>query len=106
MTMTWEVTAVDAGTRVDIVAEDVPDGISAEDHAAGRLFPGETRRLGGALALDLGARVRHRPYLVRHRGTAGHVEHSGHESRVAVGDVSMAWRDPAMLALLPLHKHR
>ena len=24
-----------AGTRVDIVAEDVPDGISAEDHAAG-----------------------------------------------------------------------
>ena len=35
MTMTWEVTAVDTGTRVDIVAEDVPDGISAEDHAAG-----------------------------------------------------------------------
>ena len=35
MTMTWEVTAVDAGTRVDIVAEDVPGGISAEDHAAG-----------------------------------------------------------------------
>ena len=27
--------AVDAGTRVNIVAEDVPDGISAEDHAAG-----------------------------------------------------------------------
>jgi uncharacterized protein YndB with AHSA1/START domain len=35
MTMTWEVTAVGAGTRVDIVAKDVPDGISAEDHAAG-----------------------------------------------------------------------
>lgn len=35
MTMTWEITAVDAGTRVDIVADDVPDGISAEDHAAG-----------------------------------------------------------------------
>jgi uncharacterized protein YndB with AHSA1/START domain len=35
MTMTWEVTAVGAGTRVDIIAEDVPDGISAEDHAAG-----------------------------------------------------------------------
>ncbi len=35
MAMTWEVTAVEAGTRVDIVAEDVPDGISAEDHAAG-----------------------------------------------------------------------
>ncbi|WP_252374836.1 MULTISPECIES: SRPBCC family protein [unclassified Nonomuraea] len=35
MTMTWEVTAVEEGARVDIVAEDVPDGISAEDHAAG-----------------------------------------------------------------------
>jgi uncharacterized protein YndB with AHSA1/START domain len=35
MTMTWEITPVDAGTRVDIAAEDVPDGISAEDHAAG-----------------------------------------------------------------------
>jgi hypothetical protein len=35
MTMTWEVTAAGAGTRVDIVAGDVPDGISAEDHAAG-----------------------------------------------------------------------
>jgi uncharacterized protein YndB with AHSA1/START domain len=35
MTMTWEVTAVDAGTRVDITADNVPDGISADDHAAG-----------------------------------------------------------------------
>lgn len=35
MTMTWEVSPVDAGTRVDIRAEDVPDGVSAEDHAAG-----------------------------------------------------------------------
>ena len=35
MTMTWEVRAVDGGARVDITAEDVPDGISAEDHAAG-----------------------------------------------------------------------
>ena len=35
MTMTWEVTPVDDGTRVDIRADDVPDGISAEDHAAG-----------------------------------------------------------------------
>jgi uncharacterized protein YndB with AHSA1/START domain len=35
MTMTWEVLAVDEGTRVVITAEDVPDGISAEDHAAG-----------------------------------------------------------------------
>jgi len=35
MTMTWEVSAVDGGTRVDITADDVPDGISAEDHATG-----------------------------------------------------------------------
>lgn len=35
MTMTWEVTAVEHGTRVDFKAEDVPVGISAEDHAAG-----------------------------------------------------------------------
>jgi uncharacterized protein YndB with AHSA1/START domain len=30
-----EVTALDAGTRVDIRADDVPAGISAKDHAAG-----------------------------------------------------------------------
>jgi uncharacterized protein YndB with AHSA1/START domain len=35
MTMTWELATVDAGTRVDIRADDVPAGISAEDHAAG-----------------------------------------------------------------------
>ena len=35
MTMTWEVTATDNGARVNIRAEDVPTGISAEDHAAG-----------------------------------------------------------------------
>jgi uncharacterized protein YndB with AHSA1/START domain len=35
MTMTWEVTAVEQGTRVNITAHDVPDGISAEDHATG-----------------------------------------------------------------------
>jgi uncharacterized protein YndB with AHSA1/START domain len=35
MTMTWEVTAVDEGTRVDIVAENVPDDVSANDHAQG-----------------------------------------------------------------------
>ena len=35
MTMTWEVRAVEGGTRVDITADDVPDGISAEDHANG-----------------------------------------------------------------------
>jgi hypothetical protein len=35
MKMAWEVTAVDGGTRVDITADDVPDGISPEDHAEG-----------------------------------------------------------------------
>jgi hypothetical protein len=35
MTMTWEVTAVDAGTRVDIRADHVPAGISAKDHTVG-----------------------------------------------------------------------
>jgi uncharacterized protein YndB with AHSA1/START domain len=35
MTMTWEVTSVEAGTRVDIRADNVPDGISSADHAAG-----------------------------------------------------------------------
>lgn len=35
MTMTWEATPVDGGTRVDIVADDVPAGIAAADHAAG-----------------------------------------------------------------------
>ena len=35
MIMTWAVAASGAGTRVSIVAEDVPDGVSAEDHAAG-----------------------------------------------------------------------
>lgn len=35
MTMTWEITPVDGGSRVDIRADDVPSGISAEDHAAG-----------------------------------------------------------------------
>ena len=35
MTMTWSVRATDGGTMVEIVADDVPAGISAEDHAAG-----------------------------------------------------------------------
>ena len=35
MTMTWAVQTVDGGTRVEIIAEDVPVGISAEDHDAG-----------------------------------------------------------------------
>lgn len=35
MTMTWDLSSVDGGTLVEITAHDVPDGISAEDHAAG-----------------------------------------------------------------------
>lgn len=35
MTMTWEVAPVGGRTRVEIRAENVPSGISAEDHAAG-----------------------------------------------------------------------
>ncbi len=35
MTMTWQVTPVEGGTRVEFIATDVPDGISAEAHAAG-----------------------------------------------------------------------
>lgn len=35
MTMTWAVSAVDGGTRVEFRAEDVPAGISAADHAEG-----------------------------------------------------------------------
>ncbi len=35
MTMTWEVEMTDEGTLVRITAEDVPAGISAEDHAEG-----------------------------------------------------------------------
>jgi uncharacterized protein YndB with AHSA1/START domain len=35
MTMTRAVSPAAGGTRVDIRADDVPDGIAAEDHAAG-----------------------------------------------------------------------
>ena len=35
MIMTWEITDVDGGTRVDVTADDVPEVISPEDHAAG-----------------------------------------------------------------------
>jgi uncharacterized protein YndB with AHSA1/START domain len=35
MTMTWELTPVAGGTRVEIRAENVPAGISADDHATG-----------------------------------------------------------------------
>lgn len=35
MTMTWSVTPVGTATSVDIIAEHVPSGITAEDHAAG-----------------------------------------------------------------------
>jgi uncharacterized protein YndB with AHSA1/START domain len=35
MTMTWELVVTADGTPVEIRAADVPDGISAQDHAAG-----------------------------------------------------------------------
>jgi uncharacterized protein YndB with AHSA1/START domain len=35
MTMTWELSADSVGTRVEIRADNVPKGISREDHAAG-----------------------------------------------------------------------
>lgn len=35
MTMTWSLRAVAGGTEVSLVADDVPDGISASDHAVG-----------------------------------------------------------------------
>ena len=35
MTMTWSLRAVDGGTVVEIIADNVPDGISADDHLAG-----------------------------------------------------------------------
>jgi uncharacterized protein YndB with AHSA1/START domain len=35
MTMTWALDSVEGGTRIVIRADNVPDGISAEDHAAG-----------------------------------------------------------------------
>jgi uncharacterized protein YndB with AHSA1/START domain len=35
MTMTWTVHAAGDATLVELTADDVPDGISAEDHAAG-----------------------------------------------------------------------
>lgn len=35
MKMTWTVHATDGGTLVEFTADDVPDGISADDHSAG-----------------------------------------------------------------------
>lgn len=35
MTMTWSVSPVDGGSVVELRADDVPAGISAEDHATG-----------------------------------------------------------------------
>jgi uncharacterized protein YndB with AHSA1/START domain len=35
MTMTWELSVQDDGTRVEIRADDVPTGIAPEDHVAG-----------------------------------------------------------------------
>jgi uncharacterized protein YndB with AHSA1/START domain len=49
MVMTWEVSAVDGGTRVDVVADGVPDEISAADHQVGlnSSLANLARHLGG-----------------------------------------------------------
>lgn len=47
MTMTWHVTVADGGARVDITADDVPDGITEEDHSAG--LASSLRNLAGYL---------------------------------------------------------
>jgi uncharacterized protein YndB with AHSA1/START domain len=53
MTMTWEVAVAGAGTRVDIRADDVPAGISPDDHAAG--LASSLANLATYLAHDDGA---------------------------------------------------
>lgn len=35
MTMTWALTPVEGGARVDITAYDVPEGIASTEHAVG-----------------------------------------------------------------------
>jgi uncharacterized protein YndB with AHSA1/START domain len=35
MSITWDLVPVDGGTRVDITAQEVPDGVSPDDHTAG-----------------------------------------------------------------------
>lgn len=35
MTMTWQIARHEVGTRVDFIADDVPEGISPEDHGEG-----------------------------------------------------------------------
>jgi hypothetical protein len=35
MLITWELVPVEGGTRVDITADDVPDGVRPDDHASG-----------------------------------------------------------------------
>lgn len=44
---TWHVTAADGGATVDITADDVPDGITAQDHSAGLAY--SLRNLAGYL---------------------------------------------------------
>jgi uncharacterized protein YndB with AHSA1/START domain len=63
MTMTWELTRVEGGTRVEIRAENVPDGISAEDHAAG--FASSLANLAAYLQPGADHRIAPRPPLDR-----------------------------------------
>ena len=51
MTMTWAVQASDHGTLVEFIADDVPVGISAEDHAAG--MTSSLEQLAGYLEISM-----------------------------------------------------
>ena len=58
MTMTWTLAPVGGGTRVEVIATNVPAGVSPEDHSAG--LSGEPHRLArgtnaATLSTDLGA---------------------------------------------------
>jgi uncharacterized protein YndB with AHSA1/START domain len=54
MIMTWNVSAIDGRTRVEITADNVPDVISEEDHAAG--MGSSLANLAEFLALQSGRR--------------------------------------------------
>ena len=44
MTMTWHLQPIDHGTLLEVTAEGVPDGISAEDHAVGTKWKNRLRK--------------------------------------------------------------